>query len=1075
MFYLLFLFVVLGNLVYAEDVKAPRPTGVSTAFCSGCADDGCCNQVLADLAFMESQLQELIECACCQYDITQADIDEGNYTITEPGIYCLTEDVTFTGTGNAITINNTQSEVFLNLKGHTITGDGTGVGIFITNTEYGTTVYNGAIAQCDVAVNLLDATQVFLDNLTISLCDSYGIYAGGINGGGIFITNCFVRDIINEGIFLSVQGLSRIVNTKIALTGTTGVHIDGCFECLLDTVEVIDCGEYGYKISALTSSSNAITFKNCVAEACQLGGFIADATSGDIGVLLYSDCRSFGCEGNGFDLIAPTFFIQSVEYLNCEAKFLQGNGFSSNTSGSGSNISLITYKNCFSHLNAANGTIGANGDGFFIDGSFFVLQGCNAERNQGSGIFLSANSFNNEVRENTASQNGNFGIEDLGTSNLVYSNIASGNATNYSPAVPLQLMPTDITGYWINVDPTSSIIGEYESKINELLNLEQSCCDAMGSAFDVVTSEIESISAFDQSCCAATMSAFDVVTSDIDVANSQLEALSSFSVSCCDATTSSFDVVTSEIESVSVFDQSCCAATMSAFDVITSDVDVANSQLEALSSFSVSCCDATTSSFDVVTSEIESVSVFDQSCCSSTMSAFDVITSSIDALDACAPIFITSLPYNIPGPGVYMLCSDLSAPGGSIAISIANYSLGQIVLDFNGHAIVGAGSDPAIQVFGNGGEVIIQNGAIEVFSSGIEIYGQNISIKDMNLLAVGSKGIYVEGGENIRLENVNIKIFSDSGIEFYSSSDVSAKNCQIFTGGTGSIGLYCNGIDYGVFDNIEISLATKFGICVVDGPLEIKDVVFTNCFVADSDRGIWIEQQNFGRLISGLSFFDTVITGSLSSGFTIRGVDYGSFYPVLFKNCTIERTRGTACEFFFGTSHILDNCTISFNDGMGIFMDGSDRCQVINSTINNNGSDGVSNNSSNFFMHNSIINNNRGRGLYVWNNPGVINTQITQCLFNNNDDIGIYIEGTDRAVIEECTVSGNRDGIILESFSSNAQVLRNFVMNNPGNGIFNNSGSGYVWGNYSYANGSNYAGAITFVPVLGAGYWDNVF
>ena len=1065
MSFFLILLILIGNFLYAEEVKAPRPTSVSAAFCAGCADDGCCNQVLADLAVIESQLQELIQCACCQYDITQADIDGGSYTITEPGIYCLAEDVTFTGSGNAITINNTQPQVFLDLKGHSITGDGTGVGIFITNTAYGTTVYNGSITECDIAISLLDSTQVILSNLNISLCNSYGIYTGGMGGsGGIFIMDCFVRDIINTGISLNIQGLSRIINTIVTLTGGTGIQVSDCFECFLDTVNVINCAGYGYLVNSFLSESNVVTFENCIAEACQSGGFIADANTGNVGALLYKDCRAIACDANGFDLVASVFSIDSVEYLNCEAKGLLGNGFSSNTNGSGSNISSVTYKNCFSHLNSANGGIGANGDGFFVDGSFFVLQGCNAEKNQGSGIILSVNSFNNEVRENTASQNGNFGIEDLGSVNLVYSNIASGNAINYSAAVPLQLMPTDITGYWINVDPTSGIIGEYESKINELINFEESCCQAMGSSFDVMTS------------------AFDVVTSDVDVANSQLVALNEFEVSCCDATTSSFDVVTSEVQALSVFEQSCCQDTMSgfdvmtsSFDVVTSDVDVANSQLVALSAFEVSCCDATTSSFDVVTSEVQAVSVFDQSCCSSTMSAFDVITSSIDALDTCAPVFITSLPYAIPGPGVYVLCSELTAPGGSVAISIPNFALGQIVLDFNGHAIVGAGTDAAIQVFGNGGEVVIQNGSIQFFSSGIEVYGQNVSIKDMNLLAVGSKGIYVEGGENIRLENLNIKIFSDVGIEFYSSSDVSAKNCQIVSGGAGSIGLFCNGVINGVFDNIEVSRAIKYGISVVDGPLEIRDVIFSNCFVADSDGGLWIEQQNIGRLISGLNFFDTIITGSRSSGITIRGVDYGPFYPVLFKNCTIERTRGTGVEFFFGTSHILDNCTISFNDGIGIFMDGSNRCQILNSTINNNGSDAISINSSNCVVKNSVINNNIGRGIYIWNNMSVLNTQVNECLVNDNDDVGIYIEGSDRAAVEGCVVSGNRHGIIIDPASSNTQVLRNYVMNNPGDGIFNNSGSGYVWGNYSYANGSNYGGIITSVPVLGAGYWDNVF
>ena len=497
MFFLLFLQMFFITCIAQEnssieEIRAFRPSVINPSSCGGCTGNFFCEEVAYELAAMESQLQELTQCACCQYEITQADIDTGIYTITEPGVYCLTEDVVFSGNGNAITVNNTVSEVTLDLGGHTITGDGTGVALFVTNTAYGTTIKNGSIQNCNNGIYILDATQLTLSGINISLCQNYGIFAEAplFGGGGIFMDHVVVRESANDGIYMTQYGTTKIVDSLVVFTGASGLHIDGYFDFIADNVTIVGCTDFGFLVTDVVQPSNLLLFNRCVAESSGQAGFKIEVVSVDgVTFVQYIDCKSVGSNGNGFELISLGGDMRSIEYYGCEAKTNGGTGFFTDSAGNPFTVRMVTYENCIAHFGSP--ASGGNGDGFYIDGEYFIVKSCQAVENYGSGINLSPLSLNVKVLENLVSSNNVFGINDQGTSNLIYSNVASGNATNYSPAVPLQLMPTDITGYWINVDPTSGIVGEYESKINELINLEQSCCQAMGSSFDVVTSSID--------------------------------------------------------------------------------------------------------------------------------------------------------------------------------------------------------------------------------------------------------------------------------------------------------------------------------------------------------------------------------------------------------------------------------------------------------------------------------------------------------------------------------------------------------------------------------------------------------
>lgn len=140
----------------------------------------------------------------------------------------------------------------------------------------------------------------------------------------------------------------------------------------------------------------------------------------DVNSVRYIHCASIESDLNGFDLISLGGTIQSIEYIDCRAVGNNRNGFSSNSAGVSSNIAVVSYENCISCLNNANIGMGLNGDGFYFDGQSFLVKSCSASENEGSGFNLSLNAFGIELLGNSAQSNVVYGIQDQGSSNLIY-------------------------------------------------------------------------------------------------------------------------------------------------------------------------------------------------------------------------------------------------------------------------------------------------------------------------------------------------------------------------------------------------------------------------------------------------------------------------------------------------------------------------------------------------------------------------------------------------------------------------------------------------------------------------------
>lgn len=429
-------------------------------------EESCCSE-------LSSLIDELTGCSCCQNVITQADIDTGSYTITNPGVYCLASDVTFSS-GNAITINNTNSQVIIDLQGNTITGlPGSVNGIFINTVTGGTTIRNGAIS----------GTGILAVSSSDIVIDSISIYSPAGNGISIQnpvvvspqtyrnfeISNVLIDNAQADGIFLTSCINVLIENTSIALSAQSGVHLDAVSASTLRNIAVSGSGNFGYRMEAASQFMYDLKLENCVSQVSINSGFYMDAATNFIVSVDYKNCiaKSLNPGASGFSLFSNAGQIGSIIYTNCSASFSK-NGFETGAGTSGAAVRDILYQDCIAQNNSI---------GFFIDGEAINLRSCIADINTADGITLTTSATDCQVLSCSVTQNANNGINDANvfSSNLVYSNTAVGNGINYSASVPLQLRPTDITGHWINVDNNSSIVGEYESKIDAILAC--SCCE----------------------------------------------------------------------------------------------------------------------------------------------------------------------------------------------------------------------------------------------------------------------------------------------------------------------------------------------------------------------------------------------------------------------------------------------------------------------------------------------------------------------------------------------------------------------------------------------------------------------
>jgi len=133
--------------------------------------------------------------------------------INEPGVYCLTQNVTFDGTGSAITI--TCNDVILDLNSHNITvNQDTSNGIFV-NAVTSIVIKNGSIRFAGNPTTATDGASIHIEDATD--VDVSNVFERGFFNGILILSSNHVH--------LAEVHLEENINSNTRIRGGSGIII----------------------------------------------------------------------------------------------------------------------------------------------------------------------------------------------------------------------------------------------------------------------------------------------------------------------------------------------------------------------------------------------------------------------------------------------------------------------------------------------------------------------------------------------------------------------------------------------------------------------------------------------------------------------------------------------------------------------------------------------------------------------------------------------------------------------------------------------------------------------------------
>ncbi|HRN78075.1 MAG TPA: right-handed parallel beta-helix repeat-containing protein [Candidatus Dependentiae bacterium] len=270
-----------------------------------------------------SDLCDIADCGC-DFEITQDDIP---YTITQPGTYCVSELISFIGTGTAISIIS--DNVVLDLDNNIIQGDGSNNSFAISvvgEPSQAIIIQNGTIVNFDIGIYAFGGSfineliGVTIQNITIQDVIRDGIrFTGGVSES--IIQDCFVCNVADgNGIsILNPSVFNLILNCNVELVGGTSVSegngfrdesvsntYDGCFagncnrtgfylnssNSVIKNCQAIDCNQHGFH---LAEDGDHLLIQNCTAKFCSLRGYFIEGPE-----VLMKECIADRCNDVGF-------------------------------------------------------------------------------------------------------------------------------------------------------------------------------------------------------------------------------------------------------------------------------------------------------------------------------------------------------------------------------------------------------------------------------------------------------------------------------------------------------------------------------------------------------------------------------------------------------------------------------------------------------------------------------------------------------------------------------------------------------------------------------------------------------
>jgi len=407
-----------GSVLSAPVTSPANARGVHNVDCSNSAVD----EVDTILSLVEN-ISSVVESVC---PVTLVyDNHPFGQTLTEPGRYCLAQDITrkIIIAGNNIT---------LDLNGHIINSTGSGI---LIGENYGTPYFENASFVCikngtitangGNSITATGVSDLRIENVTCDGCQN--------NGNGIELIRCDGA-IINNVICSNNQGSGIFLNSSSNVT-------------VRDSSFVGQTNNPGFSTGVTDPYSEPSS--NIIIQRCIM-------SNNSIGLSLDSDMN---------DVI-----------VDCVAAHNSGIGFSL------TNVQTAALVNCVSEDNAC-------GDGFTIDvkSSNILIKEC-VSLNNGNGSDCTGCGFNNSSTTtlfyaNKACDNNNYGFDDFSAGGSQYyanyacdnggnAGISSNNSVNYNGVVSAPVTSSENARGVYNVDCGNSDVDELaaiNSKIDVLL------------------------------------------------------------------------------------------------------------------------------------------------------------------------------------------------------------------------------------------------------------------------------------------------------------------------------------------------------------------------------------------------------------------------------------------------------------------------------------------------------------------------------------------------------------------------------------------------------------------------------
>lgn len=164
------------------------------------------------------------------------------FTITEPGSYFVTDNLSVSNNdGIVVEADN----VAIDLRGHTLTGNGTGRGITVTHVD-GVSIRNGSIVNFADGIALLNSSYGQFENLVLAEHANRGISAQGLGGRA-------------DGHHIRAVTARGNADVGIALVSDSGGSASGN---IITDVRLIDNGVNGFGILARNGEVSGNIIRN---------------------------------------------------------------------------------------------------------------------------------------------------------------------------------------------------------------------------------------------------------------------------------------------------------------------------------------------------------------------------------------------------------------------------------------------------------------------------------------------------------------------------------------------------------------------------------------------------------------------------------------------------------------------------------------------------------------------------------------------------------------------------------------------------------------------------------------------